>query len=112
ASRGMGGRRRGADRERRPGRALGRAPGRGDPSRIEERITHVRRPLSRVTQTTAEEQRQVPMSINATPSSSSQARSLSCNVTTVVAVGAAMTFSASGAAPTPLYQEYQSHFGL
>jgi MFS family permease len=23
-----------------------------------------------------------------------------------------MTFSASGAAPTPLYQEYQSHFGL
>jgi len=25
---------------------------------------------------------------------------------------AAMTFSASGAAPTPLYQEYQSHFGL
>src|SRR5437660_4883979 len=52
------------------------------------------------------------MSINATPSSSSQARSLSCNVTTVVAVVAAMSFSASGAAPTPLYQEYQSHFGL
>jgi MFS family permease len=23
-----------------------------------------------------------------------------------------MTFSASGAAPTPLYQEYQSHFGI
>ncbi len=39
-------------------------------------------------------------------------RSLSCNVTTIVAVIAAMTFSASGAAPTPLYQEYQSHFGL
>jgi len=37
---------------------------------------------------------------------------LSCNVTTVFAVLAAMTFSASGAAPTPLYQEYQSHFGL
>jgi MFS family permease len=52
------------------------------------------------------------MSINATPSSSSQGRSLSCNVTTVFAVLAAMTFSASGAAPTPLYQEYQSHFGL
>jgi hypothetical protein len=52
------------------------------------------------------------MSINATPSSSSQGGALSCNVTTVVAVLAAMTFSASGAAPTPLYQEYQSHFGL
>jgi MFS family permease len=37
---------------------------------------------------------------------------LSCHVTTVTAVIAAMTFSASGAAPTPLYQEYQSHFGL
>jgi hypothetical protein len=52
------------------------------------------------------------MSINATPSSSCQGGSLSCNVTTIVAVIAAMTFSASGAAPTPLYQEYQSHFGL
>ena len=52
------------------------------------------------------------MSINATPSLSSQGGSLSCNVTTAVAVLAAMTFSASGAAPTPLYQEYQSHFGL
>ena len=38
--------------------------------------------------------------------------SLSCNVTTITAVISAMTFSASGAAPTPLYQEYQSHFGL
>src|SRR5712675_3348817 len=38
--------------------------------------------------------------------------SLSCNVTTITAVLSAMTFSASGAAPTPLYQEYQSHFGL
>jgi hypothetical protein len=37
---------------------------------------------------------------------------LSCHVTTVTAVVAAMTFSASGAAPTPLYQAYQSHFGL
>src|SRR5712672_633349 len=52
------------------------------------------------------------MSINATPSWSCQGGSLSCNVTTIVAVIAAMTFSASGAAPTPLYQEYQSHFGL
>src|ERR1700716_2894987 len=52
------------------------------------------------------------MSINATPFSSSQNRLLSCNVTTIFAVLAAMTFSASGAAPTPLYQEYQSHFGL
>ena len=54
----------------------------------------------------------IPMSISATPSSSSRGGALSCNVTTVVAVLAAMTFSASGAAPTPLYQEYQSHFGL
>ena len=38
--------------------------------------------------------------------------SLSCNATTITAVISAMTFSASGAAPTPLYQEYQSHFGL
>src|SRR5258705_2082238 len=52
------------------------------------------------------------MCIDSIPSSSSQCRSLSCNVTTIVAVLAAMTFSASGAAPTPLYQEYQSHFGL
>jgi MFS family permease len=52
------------------------------------------------------------MSIQSAPSSSSQSRTLSCNVTTVFAVLAAMTFSASGAAPTPLYQEYQSHFGL
>ena len=52
------------------------------------------------------------MSIDSTPSSSSHGRLLSCNVTTVFAVLAAMTFSASGAAPTPLYQECQSHFGL
>ena len=31
--------------ERRAGRALGRTPGRGDESPIEERIAHVRRPL-------------------------------------------------------------------
>jgi MFS family permease len=52
------------------------------------------------------------MSIESIPSSSSQGRLLSCNVTTIFAVLAAMTFSASGAAPTPLYQGYQSHFGL
>ena len=37
---------------------------------------------------------------------------LSCYVTTVTAVAAAITFSASGAAPTPLYHGYQEHFGL
>src|SRR5580693_509257 len=37
---------------------------------------------------------------------------LSAATTTVVAVITAMTFSASGAAPTPLYHEYQEHFGL
>jgi hypothetical protein len=30
----------------------------------------------------------------------------------VVAVATAMTFSASGAAPTPLYHQYQDSFGL
>ncbi|BAV47828.1 MFS transporter [Mesorhizobium sp. 113-1-2] len=37
---------------------------------------------------------------------------LSCFVTTVTCVAAAITFSASGAAPTPLYHDYQEHFGL
>jgi MFS family permease len=37
---------------------------------------------------------------------------LSNATTTVVAVIAAMTFSASGAAPTPLYHQYQESFGL
>jgi len=37
---------------------------------------------------------------------------LSNAATTVVAVIAAMTFSASGAAPTPLYHQYQESFGL
>ena len=37
---------------------------------------------------------------------------LSNLTTTVVAVISAMTFSASGAAPTPLYQQYQESFGL
>src|ERR1700716_3775000 len=48
--RGVGGRRRGEDRERCAGRALGRTPGRSDQSRIQERIADVRRPLSRMTQ--------------------------------------------------------------
>jgi MFS family permease len=56
-------------------------------------------------------QQKVPMSVYSTPSSS-RGGSLSCNVTTVFAVLTAITFSASGAAPTPLYQEYQNHFGL
>jgi MFS family permease len=38
--------------------------------------------------------------------------SLSKPVTTVMAVITAMTFSASGAAPTPLYHQYQDSFGL
>src|SRR5258705_5525655 len=37
---------------------------------------------------------------------------LSCYVTTATAVAPAITFSPSGAAPTPLYHEYQEHFGL
>jgi MFS family permease len=37
---------------------------------------------------------------------------LSNTVTTITAVIAAMTFSASGAAPTPLYHQYQESFGL
>ena len=37
---------------------------------------------------------------------------LSYPATTVMAVIAAMTFSASGAAPTPLYHQYQQSFGL
>lgn len=38
--------------------------------------------------------------------------SLSNRTTTVTAVTAAMTFAASGAAPTPLYHHYQLAFGL
>ncbi len=38
--------------------------------------------------------------------------SLSSSATTVAAAIAAMTFSASGAAPTPLYSHYQESFGL
>src|SRR3954467_9157305 len=38
--------------------------------------------------------------------------SLSAKATTVIAVLTAMTFAASGAAPTTLYQRYQEVFGL
>jgi hypothetical protein len=38
--------------------------------------------------------------------------SLSNSVTTVIATITVMTFSASGAAPTPLYHQYQESFGL
>src|SRR6202035_686144 len=37
---------------------------------------------------------------------------LSSTATTVMAAITAMTFSASGAAPTPLYHQYQESFGL
>jgi hypothetical protein len=40
------------------------------------------------------------------------AAALSKSTTTVAAVVTAMTFSASGAAPTPLYQQYQEVFGM
>jgi hypothetical protein len=52
------------------------------------------------------------MSVSIDPCASPPLGTLSCYVTTVTAVAAAITFSASGAAPTPLYQEYQEHFGL
>jgi MFS family permease len=41
-----------------------------------------------------------------------QRASLSTGATTVTAVITAMTFAASGAAPTPLFQQYQQSFGL
>src|ERR1700691_853638 len=41
-----------------------------------------------------------------------QRASLSCSITTVMRAIAAMPFSACGAAPTPLYQQYQESFGL
>src|SRR5580692_2528398 len=52
------------------------------------------------------------MSVSVDPCASPPSGTLSCYVTTATAVAAAITFSASGAAPTPLYQEYQEHFGL
>jgi MFS family permease len=51
------------------------------------------------------------MSVSVEPCASPPG-TLSCYVTTVTAVVASITFSASGAAPTPLYLEYQEHFGL
>src|SRR6202035_3473308 len=53
-----------------------------------------------------------PMSPCAACASQQSRPSLSNTATTVVAVIAAMTFSASGAAPTPLYHQYQESFGL
>ena len=52
------------------------------------------------------------MSVSVDPCASPPSATVSCYVTTATAVAAAMTFSASGAAPTPLYHEYQQHFGL
>jgi MFS family permease len=52
------------------------------------------------------------MSQRADASASQPPSTLSCYVTTITAVAAAITFSACGAAPTPLYHEYQEHFGL
>src|SRR6266404_1398594 len=52
------------------------------------------------------------MSVGVDPCPSPPPGTLSCYVTTITAVAAAITFSASGAAPTPLYHEYQEHFGL
>ena len=52
------------------------------------------------------------MSASADPCASPPSGTFSCYVTTATAVAAAITFSATGAAPTPLYYEYQQHFGL
>jgi MFS family permease len=52
------------------------------------------------------------MSVSVDTCASPSPGTLSCYVTTATAVAAAITFSASGAAPTPLYHEYQEHFGL
>ena len=52
------------------------------------------------------------MSVSVDPCASPPSGTLSCYVTTATAVAAAITFSASGAAPTPLYYQYQEHFGL
>src|SRR5271154_1730064 len=52
------------------------------------------------------------MSESAGVSASPPPSTLSCYVTTITAVAAAITFSASGAAPTPLYHQYQESFGL
>jgi Major Facilitator Superfamily len=53
-----------------------------------------------------------PMSLCVTCNEARPRSALSNETTTVVAVIAAMTFSASGAAPTALYHQYQDSFGL
>src|ERR1700722_7871817 len=53
-----------------------------------------------------------PMSLCVTCSEDQPRATLSHAATTVIAVITAMTFSASGAAPTPLYHQYQESFGL
>jgi MFS family permease len=52
------------------------------------------------------------MSLCVTCSEPQPRSALSNATTTVMAVITAMTFSASGAAPTPLYHQYQESFGL
>jgi len=52
------------------------------------------------------------MSVGVDPCMPPTSGTLSCYVTAATAVAAAITFSASGAAPTLLYHEYQEHFGL
>src|SRR6201987_4838455 len=52
------------------------------------------------------------MSLCVTYSGAQPRAVLSNATTTVAAVTTAMTFSASGAAPTPLYHQYQESFGL
>ena len=52
------------------------------------------------------------MSLCITRSQPQPRAALSAVTTTVAAVITAMTFSASGAAPTPLYHQYQESFGL
>src|ERR1700730_14861170 len=52
------------------------------------------------------------MSVSVDPCAAPPSDTWSLYVPTVTAVAAAITFSASGAAPTPLYHEYQEHFGL
>jgi Major Facilitator Superfamily len=53
-----------------------------------------------------------PMNTCVTCAGQQPAPALSKSATTIWAVITAMTFSASGAAPTPLYQQYQEAFGL
>jgi hypothetical protein len=53
-----------------------------------------------------------PMNTCVTCADQHPAPALSKSATTVWAVITAMTFSASGAAPTPLYQQYQDVFGM